>query len=239
MSPSLWWAVAGAAVLNLDRQAFGQLGFSRPLVSTSLVGLLIGRPLEGLTLGLWTEMLWMNRSPLGGHILPNGGLASSAAILGLAAALQAAAADPKASEPAVLAALLVMALILTPPLASLMSLVEITSRRRAAVQARDFEAALTAGYDPSALYLQLSSLASTLGLTLAFLVVGAVLTRGLMILSLSRLPFHAWALLSKGALIAPLAALACMSDNLLDRGRALIALALVVVLGLCFLGFRP
>ena len=239
MTPSLWWALAAAALLNLDRQACGQMGLSRPLVSTSIVGFLAGLPMEGLSLGLWTEMIWLNRSPLGGHILPNGGLAASAALLGLAACVQAQEGAPMMSEPMILAAMLVMALILTPPLARLMTLIEVTSRRRAAVQAMDFEAALNAGYNPSALSLQLSSLASTFGLTLAFLVLGAAVTRGLIAISLARLPMPALALLARCAILAPLAGLAYMSDTVLDRRHAICALALVAIIMLCWLGIRP
>ncbi|MDR2455402.1 MAG: PTS sugar transporter subunit IIC [Deltaproteobacteria bacterium] len=235
MNPTLWMGLAAAAALNLDRQAFGQLGFSRPLVSASLVGMVCGRPMEGMSLGLWTEMLWLNRAPLGGHIPPNGGLAASAAVVGLASFLLIVGDDPEVSGPQAHAALLALVFALTPPLAWLMTLIELTSRRRAAVLARDFEAALAAGYDPSPLRLQISSLASTLGLSLAFLVLGAVLTRGLLYMCLAYMPPWGWAVFSKGAVLAPLAGVAFMSDTMVDRRQGAFALALMILI---LLGYR-
>ena len=60
---------AGMAVLlGLDRTAALQIMISRPLVAGPAVGLLLGDPLTGLTIGMLLELLWLCRMPVGASI---------------------------------------------------------------------------------------------------------------------------------------------------------------------------
>lgn len=60
---------AGMAVLlGLDRTAALQIMISRPLVAGPLVGLVLGDPLTGLTVGMLLELLWLCRMPVGASI---------------------------------------------------------------------------------------------------------------------------------------------------------------------------
>lgn len=59
---------AMAVLLGLDRTAVLQIMISRPLVAGPLVGLLLGDPLTGLTVGLLLELLWLCRMPVGASI---------------------------------------------------------------------------------------------------------------------------------------------------------------------------
>lgn len=60
---------AGMAVfLGLDRTAVLQIMISRPLVAGPAVGLLLGDPLTGLTIGMLLELLWLCRMPVGASI---------------------------------------------------------------------------------------------------------------------------------------------------------------------------
>ena len=248
MTPSLWLALIAAVLLNLDRQAWGQLGLSRPLVSAALGGFLAGHPAIGLSLGLWTEMLWMNRPPLGGHIPPNGGLACSAALLGLALAASGpnlAAALPAAThlapdhsaaimapvelfpdKPAIMASLAVLAFALTPPLAKVTTLIDVFSRRLSTAKIREFEAAVAMGAAPSALTAQMSSLMATLGLSIVFLAAASIAAGAMLYASLALAPSNFWSLASKCAILAPVASLAYMSDTVATRRQAVCALAL-------------
>ncbi|KXS56256.1 MAG: hypothetical protein AMR96_03680 [Candidatus Adiutrix intracellularis] len=69
------------ALLNLDKQVFGQFMISRPLVTGLIMGFAIGEVKFGIWMGLSTELLWMATLPLGGQITPNAGLAASAALI--------------------------------------------------------------------------------------------------------------------------------------------------------------
>jgi mannose/fructose/N-acetylgalactosamine-specific phosphotransferase system component IIC len=72
-----------AAALNLDRRAFAQSGLGRPLVTGLIIGWLLGDLRLGLTLGLWTELLWLWRLTVGGDFTPNGALALSAVLVAI------------------------------------------------------------------------------------------------------------------------------------------------------------
>jgi mannose/fructose/N-acetylgalactosamine-specific phosphotransferase system component IIC len=220
--PGLWWGLAAAALINLDRQACGQLGLARPLASATLCGWLAGQPLVGLTLGFWTELIWLNRPPLGGEIPPNGGLAASAATLGLAAAL------PANADPALAMAAATLALVVIPPLARLAALIEVIARRLAAVRALDVERSILSGGSPSALKAQLAGVATTLGLTTLALVLALFLVQGLTALALVRLPGPVWATLTRAAPLAPVAALACAADTIGRQLTTILAMGLVL-----------
>lgn len=55
-------------LLSLDRTCFGQFLFSRPLFAASLSGLLLGRPEEGVFIGIALELLYLHSLPVGSHI---------------------------------------------------------------------------------------------------------------------------------------------------------------------------
>lgn len=57
------------ALLELDTTYAFQLTFSRGIIAGPLLGLLIGDPLTGLQVGIFTELLFLDMSPLG-CILP-------------------------------------------------------------------------------------------------------------------------------------------------------------------------
>jgi hypothetical protein len=57
----------------LDGAAVGQFLVSRPLVASSMAGLLVGAPLEGVVVGLLLELAHVAHVPLGGIQLPEPG----------------------------------------------------------------------------------------------------------------------------------------------------------------------
>jgi hypothetical protein len=80
---SLALPAVAAALLSLDRRAFMQSMLGRPLTTGVIVGAAISEPLAGLSLGLWTELLWLWRLTSGGYHTPNTPLALSAVLLAL------------------------------------------------------------------------------------------------------------------------------------------------------------
>lgn len=62
-------AIAGG-LLCLDRIIF-QVMISRPVVSASIIGLLLGDPYAGLITGALLELLWIDRLPVGTVVPPN------------------------------------------------------------------------------------------------------------------------------------------------------------------------
>lgn len=71
--------VAGlAGGLGLDRRGAFQLMLSQPLVAVWLLGLLLGQPALGLTLGALLQLLWMSSSLFGANVPPNETVASLA-----------------------------------------------------------------------------------------------------------------------------------------------------------------
>jgi mannose/fructose/N-acetylgalactosamine-specific phosphotransferase system component IIC len=57
-----------AGVLSIDRNAFGQFQLSRPLVSASIMGFVLGCPVEGVAIGLLYEVLFLGSLPVGSFI---------------------------------------------------------------------------------------------------------------------------------------------------------------------------
>ncbi|MDR0549124.1 MAG: PTS sugar transporter subunit IIC [Deltaproteobacteria bacterium] len=115
-------ALLVAAFLNLDRQAVGQNMVSRPLVTGLLVGAVLEQPKAGLILGLWTEILWVFRANLGGVLVPNGGIAVSAALLAFSILTRFDGAFPMDAS-------LPLFFVLIPPVAYLALSLEMLSRR--------------------------------------------------------------------------------------------------------------
>ncbi|HET9986209.1 MAG TPA: PTS sugar transporter subunit IIC [Longimicrobiales bacterium] len=78
-----WLAVALlGGIVGLDSTAFGQVMLSRPLVAGTLTGLVLGRPLAGLAVGLALEVFALVILPVGAARYPEvatGAVASAAA----------------------------------------------------------------------------------------------------------------------------------------------------------------
>ncbi len=77
MDPGTWLALAGlGAWAALDGASAGQLMISRPLVTGTLTGALLGDPMTGFTLGLFMELGNLGSPPVGGARLPDPGPAA-------------------------------------------------------------------------------------------------------------------------------------------------------------------
>lgn len=59
------------ALISLDRTAFLQIMISQPIVAGTLVGLSLGDPFTGLTVGSVLELLWIGAVPIGSYVPPN------------------------------------------------------------------------------------------------------------------------------------------------------------------------
>lgn len=66
------------AVVGLDQTAVGQFMLSTPLVAGWLMGLLVGRPLEGLMAGALMQFLCCVELPVGASVPPDGSFAGMA-----------------------------------------------------------------------------------------------------------------------------------------------------------------
>lgn len=66
-----------AALLELDTTYVGQLSFSRPIIAGPLFGLITGDLMAGVQVGVFTELLFTDISPLGGIIPPSGAMCTA------------------------------------------------------------------------------------------------------------------------------------------------------------------
>lgn len=73
-------------VLTLDQTSLGQFMLSRPLVSASLAGWILGNPEAGILAGAILEVLFLPAFPVGGARFPEGGPAGVVAVAASAAA---------------------------------------------------------------------------------------------------------------------------------------------------------
>jgi len=75
----MWISAAEAALLGgflcLDRIVL-QVMLSRPVITAPLIGLALGDPLTGLMAGAITELLWIDRFPMGTYLPPNDTIAA-------------------------------------------------------------------------------------------------------------------------------------------------------------------
>ncbi|MDR1050537.1 MAG: PTS sugar transporter subunit IIC [Deltaproteobacteria bacterium] len=199
MPAHLALALAAAALLNLDRLALGQNALGRPLLTGTAVGLILGLPLEGLTLGLWTEVLWLDRPPLGGAIIPNGSLAVASALAGLCLA----SGGPDLPAPGTI---LVPAMTLVPPLARLANLVEPATRLWSQGAHKDLEERLESDRPLGLLRLNFLAVLLTWLAGLALAAAGSLLACAGLRLFAGLSPDSLLAVLASG----PRAALACI-----------------------------
>ncbi len=66
-----------AALLELDTTYLFQTLVSRPIITGPIFGCLIGDPIAGIQVGIFTELLFADISPLGGIIPPSGVVATA------------------------------------------------------------------------------------------------------------------------------------------------------------------
>ncbi|MDR1314678.1 MAG: PTS sugar transporter subunit IIC [Deltaproteobacteria bacterium] len=142
MLAALAMPLLAAAFLSLDRRAFMQTMLGRPLVTGALVGLCVSEPLAGLSLGLWTELLWLWKLTSGGYYTPNTPLALSAVIIALFGAGAPGPADWQARA--------VLGFAMVPCLAHGLIRVDVALRRLAGARSerlRRLMARMEAGHD--------------------------------------------------------------------------------------------
>jgi len=70
-----------AALLELDNTSLGQTGFGRAFVSGIIFGLCTGNIFTGLEFGLFIELLFLDYTPVGGVLPPNGTVAAFFAVM--------------------------------------------------------------------------------------------------------------------------------------------------------------
>ena len=69
------------ALLELDTTYLGQFLFSRPIVSSSIIGLISGDFFLGLQIGIFTELIYLDFMPIGGVVPPSGAISSGLAVI--------------------------------------------------------------------------------------------------------------------------------------------------------------
>ena len=74
-------AVLLGGVVGLDASSFPQAMYSRPFVAGALGGLIVGRPAEGVLLGLLLELFSLPVLPFGAAAYPEGGTAAVASLI--------------------------------------------------------------------------------------------------------------------------------------------------------------
>jgi mannose/fructose/N-acetylgalactosamine-specific phosphotransferase system component IIC len=217
-------ALLTASLLNLDRRSFGHTMLSRPLGTGVLVGLALGRPEAGLTLGLWTELLWLARAPLGGFIVPNGGLAVSAALLGwslaFGPAIDSATVGPDLPAESLARASLALVFAFIPPMAHLATLLETVARNGATKMVATLEDDLARGLKPPLMWYNLKGLLTVLIGGLVYLTVVPLVLAAALSTTGPTFSIETWTALGKLAPLVPLVGLAVLAENL--RGRRLV-----------------
>ena len=142
-------AVLGA-LLGLDVVSFPQAMISRPIVSSTLAGALIGEPVRGLTMGVALEFFALEALPFGASRYPEWG---SAAVVGGALFAQTPDGTAAAMTVAAFAALVT---------ASIGSASMVLLRRWNAVWARHQQARIVRGSGNAVVALQLAGMTSDL-----------------------------------------------------------------------------
>jgi len=70
-----------AAVIELDNVSFGQFGVARPFMCGIIFGFLMGDVSAGVQLGIFIELLFVDFTPVGGVLPPNGTVATLCAVM--------------------------------------------------------------------------------------------------------------------------------------------------------------
>ncbi|MDR1164681.1 MAG: hypothetical protein LBO66_02200 [Deltaproteobacteria bacterium] len=209
MRAAWFLALLVGAALNLDRRAFAQSGLGRPLVTGAILSLILRRP-EGLCLGLWAELLWLWRLPVGGDYVPNGGLATSASLLGYSLAASHLGLAAPLARP-----YLALTFALLPLLAHLAIPVDKIGRRLAHRAVLSLASELENDQSPNIACYNLRGLPQAFGLGALFLFLASLLAAASLValtLLVSQEAF--WAPLSPLAAYAPTIALLAVSASL-------------------------
>ncbi|MDR2386605.1 MAG: PTS sugar transporter subunit IIC [Deltaproteobacteria bacterium] len=205
----IFWALVLAAILNLDRLALGQNAFWRPLVAGLVFGLMLGQVKLGLTLGLWVEVLWLARLPLGGTLIPNGALALTAALVGLTGSLYFLKLPYDPQKP-----LAPLALTIIIPLAHLMTLIEPNTRLWGKHSHQKITRALNENGQLVFWKVNLLGLGLTFSLALVLSLFGALVMALVSIFALKVFPNWLWLTLVKLQNLIPVLCFVYMGLNL-------------------------
>ncbi len=155
-STSLLIPILVGATLNLDKQACGPFMLSRPLVTGFAIGLATGELGFGTWMGLSVELLWLAALPLGGRLIPNAGLAVSAALIAWVGSGFAPAVGAYLTE-----AGLVISFLTVPLWARAFTFIEPFNRRLVGPRLAQARADLAEGRDPQFFRRNLLGLGST------------------------------------------------------------------------------
>ncbi|MGL4209415.1 MAG: PTS sugar transporter subunit IIC [Candidatus Adiutrix sp.] len=210
-SQSLLGGIFLGALINLDKQVFGPFMFNRPLVAGLLIGLWLGEVKYGIWLGLSAELLWLATLPLGGQIIPNGGLAVSASLI----AWFASDFGPLASAPTESG--LVLSFLTLPLWAKAFTLIDIISRKGALGQVERAAQALDEGREPNFFLRNLFGVAVTFGGAIGLQMVAV----GLNVLILNKvaqfMPESTWVTISALYTFVPFVGLLIMAVSVPPR----------------------
>ncbi|MDR3203554.1 MAG: PTS sugar transporter subunit IIC [Deltaproteobacteria bacterium] len=219
------------SIINFDRQACAQTMISRPLPTGLLVGLAAGLPQEGLTLGLWAELIFLSRSPLGGALLPNGSLAVSSSLCSLALLnVMGFKAPPSSGD-----GLLVLAFAALPPLSHLAAVLDALNRGKAVKKIDRIKNSLTSGARLDLFSLNLSALPLTLLLSAAFIAISSFALALIITLVFSLLGPAVILIADRLAPLMPLCGLSFMLANLKLKELPSFSVAIMATLTLFWL----
>jgi mannose PTS system EIIC component len=196
-------------ILSLDRFQICQVMVSRPLVSASIVGWVLGDLSAGLASGILFETLWLRTPPIGGYVPPDGTLASIATA--------AVAAIVRANTGASVTAVACLAFLLLFPLALLGAFVDIRFRRILGLLAQKAEGSLADRPDRVLVRYFLASLG--LGLLFTFMLLfPAILGAGLALTYVvAVLPLSVLTALGTAYYVVPLVGVADLMVRLDER----------------------
>ncbi|MBP7795649.1 MAG: PTS sugar transporter subunit IIC [Elusimicrobiales bacterium] len=75
------FVIAVGSLINLDNVSAFQFLISRPSFAATILGYMVGFPLEGFLIGLLLELVILDFSPIGGTTIPNGTAAAVVSVL--------------------------------------------------------------------------------------------------------------------------------------------------------------
>jgi mannose/fructose/N-acetylgalactosamine-specific phosphotransferase system component IIC len=208
--------------LNLDRQSFGQNLLGRPLMTGFVIGHILGLTEMGLSLGLFTELFWLTKAPLGGFIIPNGGLAVTSALISESLVLYFF------NQPPSCGSLQIFAFILVPPLAHGAIMVESQIRSLISKQVSKVSWGLSKGRNSKYMWYNLKGLFISYSGSLLFLILSIPIVILLTTFTVWVLPLDFRLVLNNLSPLAPLVGLILLASNLKLRQLALYGLAMIL-----------
>jgi mannose/fructose/N-acetylgalactosamine-specific phosphotransferase system component IIC len=196
------------------------------------IGLILGQIKLGLTLGLWAEVLWLSRPPLGGAIIPNGALAVSSAMVGIAGSLSLVGVTLDPSKPVA-----VLAMALVPPLAHYMTLVEPVTRAWSRKVHEKLKTDLEADRPLNLVTLNLTAVCLTFLMALVLSLIGGLIVAMVIVIAISSFPQSFWQALVHLEKLVPLLCLVYMGLGLHRQQLKFYSLATVILLAILSLLF--